>query len=113
MKYYSEILRKFYPTENECAKAEAEYSAAQKAKEAREAKLAADRKIRAKEVEDAFKRFIEARKKYDKLLEKFVNDYGSFHMTYSDTNTSTSNPIKDAGVSSFNDLARMLRDLFD
>ena len=40
------------------------------------------RKVRAKEVEDAYKACLDANKHYRDKLNKFIDDYGSFHMTF-------------------------------
>lgn len=88
MKYLSEITKKVYETPEECA-------AAEKAWEERQAKLKAEReaaaqerKERAAEVEAAYKKAEESeriahidRQNYLKLRNKFVDDFGSFHMT--------------------------------
>ena len=50
--------------------------------QAEEAKKSAERAARAKEVEDAYKAEVEAHAKYIKLRNQFVDDYGSFHMSY-------------------------------
>lgn len=52
---------------------------------ARKEQLKADRAIRAKEVEDAFKAVAAANKNYTDLLNAFVKDYGSYHCTISDS----------------------------
>ena len=52
------------------------------AKEAKKKELSDARKNRAKEVEDAYKARLEADKVYREKLNKFINDYGSFHMTF-------------------------------
>lgn len=77
MKYYSEITKKIYDSEKDLKKAEFEI---QKQNEEKE-KLRSQRAERAKEVEAAYK-------KANELLDAFVNDYGSFHMTFADTDKS-------------------------
>lgn len=81
MKYYSEVLKKIFDSEQDCAEAEE----AQKKKE-EEAKLeaekkASERKARAAEVEEAMKQATAASARYRKLLKKFCEDYGAFHYT--------------------------------
>lgn len=71
MKFYSEVTKKLYDTP-ELVK-EAEDKA--KAEEERASKLKETRAERAKEVTDAYDRFVS-------LREAFLKDYGSFHMTY-------------------------------
>lgn len=85
MKYYSETLNKVFENENECLNAEKEYKAKVEEEEKRKKELADSRKIRAKEVEDAYKAIIDAQKHYNELKNKFVEDFGSFHMTFSTT----------------------------
>jgi vacuolar-type H+-ATPase subunit I/STV1 len=81
-----------HSTIEECLAAEKKYDeevAAKKAAEekaiaerkAKEQALTAERKERANEVEAAYKASLEAAKHYHELLNKFVEDYGSFHMT--------------------------------
>ena len=53
--------------------------------------------IELSEVEDAYHAAVEANKAYREVLDKFVKDYGSFHMTYS----GTSNLIDDVFNSVF------------
>lgn len=74
MKYYSETLKKIFDTPEDLKKAEK----AHKEKLAVEEKKRAERSARAKEVEEAYKA-------YKKLLDDFVKDYGSFHMTINDS----------------------------
>lgn len=79
MKYYSELVNKFFDSVEETEKAEKEYEekqvevAKQKEIEAeRIKKLKADRGLRAKEVDVAYE-------KYKELLNTFVKDYGTYH----------------------------------
>lgn len=81
MKYFSEKTKKFYENADDCVAAETAFDEEQ-ARIAAERKAAAEaRKERAKEVEDAYKAAEEARAVYIKLRNKFVEDFGSFHMT--------------------------------
>lgn len=82
MKYFSETLNKVFDTEQECTEAENLYNQAQQEAEARQQALTEQRATRAKEVEDAYKTAVEAKKAYDKLLREFLNDYHSFHATF-------------------------------
>lgn len=85
MKYVSEITGKTYNSEKECLDAEKAHVEAETKKKAVEKKKAAERSERAKEVEKAYEKAVEANKAYRDVLGKFVKDYGSFHMTYSET----------------------------
>lgn len=82
MKFYSEILKKTFDTEKDCLNAEKEHNEKLAAEEKAKKELAEKRKERAKEVEDAYKAVQEAQKRYAKLRTQFVNDYGSFHITF-------------------------------
>jgi len=82
MKIFSEKTNKYYATVDECLEAEKKYDEAITVKEAEKKKLSETRKVRAKEVEDAYKARFEADKVYREKLNKFINDYGSFHMTF-------------------------------
>ena len=90
MKYFSEVTRQYYDTEKACLEAEFKVKEEQnrqkilKEKAAREAKekqekLAAARKIRANEVEEARKAMVAAQSKYREVLEAFVRDDGTYH----------------------------------
>lgn len=76
--FYSEILRKYYDTEESCLKAEEEYNEKHKAE-----LLAKEKKTaKAKEVEEAYKKYIE-------LRSAFIKEYGQFHMTLTDKDLPT------------------------
>lgn len=78
MKYYSEKLKKVYDTVEQLDTAEKEYDEAHAAEIAKQK----ERKARAEEIDEARKEVIEAQKRYDELIDKFVKDYGSYHTTY-------------------------------
>jgi len=81
MKILSEKTNKYYTTVDECLAAEKAFDEAEAKKKAEAEKLNATRKDRANEVEKAYKDSIKASKHYHDLLNAFVKDYGSFHMT--------------------------------
>ena len=92
MKYFSEVTRQYYDTEKACLEAEFKVKEEQnrqkilKEKEERERKakqeaLAAERKARANEVEEAHKAMVAAQHKYSEVLEAFCKDFGAFHTT--------------------------------
>ena len=83
MVYYSEILHKTFKDAESCLAAEKEYNEKIAAEKAAKEAMAEKRKERAKEVEDAYKKVEEAQKAYYELRDKFIEDYGSFHMTIS------------------------------
>lgn len=81
MKFYSEMLKKFYDTQSDCETAE-KVAIEEKAKaEAKSKALSEQRATRAKEVENAYKSLIDARNTYNKLLRDFCKDYGSYHFS--------------------------------
>lgn len=82
MTIISEKTGKHYNTPEECLADEKRFDEELAAKEAKKKELSDTRKIRAKEVEDAYKARIEADKNYREKLNKFIDDYGSFHMTF-------------------------------
>lgn len=81
MKYYSDETKKLYDTEEALKAAEKAVVEARKEKE----KLKEQRSARAKEVEDAFKAVEQAQARAYELLNAFTKDYGSFHMSWSDS----------------------------
>ena len=94
MKYYGERTKKLYDTAEACEKAEFEMKEAENRekirKEREEAqekerkeKLAAERKARATEVDEARKAMIAAQKKYKEVLEAFIRDYHTYHLSTS------------------------------
>lgn len=82
MEYYSRKTKELYKTPEECEAAEAKYDAKLKEEEDRKTKLTEERKVRAAEVEKAYAEVVDAQKAYHKLLNEFIKDYGSFHMTF-------------------------------
>ncbi len=82
MTIISEKTGKKYNTPEECLADEKKFDDELAAKEAKKKELAEQRKTRAKEVEDAYKARIKADKNYREKLNKFIDDYGSFHMTF-------------------------------
>ena len=83
MQYYSETLKKVFKTEAECLAAELSHEEKLKAEKERAEKLTTERKNRAKEVEDAYNAVVTAQKNYNQLKNKFIDDYGAFHFTFS------------------------------
>lgn len=77
MKFYSDVTKKLYETQ--AALVEAEALELKKKAEVEEKQK--QRGERAKEVEAAYKAILEAQTKYAELKNKFIEDYGSFHMT--------------------------------
>lgn len=100
--YYSNVLKKVFSNVEDLKKAEKEYEDAHKV----EIEKANVKKERAKEIEQAYKLYVETTKKANKEVEKarqdylnlknkFINDYGYFHMTYNDTNDSQDVSVSD------------------
>lgn len=115
MKYYSDLLKKPFDTVEELEKAEKE----KKEQEFAIQKKNEERTLKAKEVEAAYKSYIETKKKafkeiddaynnYIALRNKFVNDYGSFHMTYTNNDGEEKFTLTDA----FNSMTDLINDLF-
>ena len=92
MKIISEKTGKTYETVDACLADEKAFDDAVIAENKKKEELAKNRKARATEVEEAYKKISEARKNYYKILHDFINDYGSFHMTL---NTGDENPFDD------------------
>ena len=85
MKYYSEEMKRFFDTEEECMTAEAAYEEElEKARKAK-AEAAERRKARAQEVELARDEFIKARDNFNKVLNDFCKEYGSYHFSINET----------------------------
>lgn len=95
MKFYSEVTKGFYDSAKSCEEAEKEYNKALDEKKEKEKALKAKRKTRAKELEDAYKAIKEAEKKYSKLRNQFIKDYGSYHMTFTDSDSDLDNFLFD------------------
>lgn len=90
MKIYSEKTKQEYKTVEACLEAEAAYDKEQEDLKAKREAAAAEKRVRAAEVEEAYKAATEAGAKYYELRDKFVKDYGYYHMTYrSPANIST------------------------
>lgn len=100
MKAYSEITQKFYDTFEEAEEAEKAALEVKARAEAEKKARDSKRAERAKEVEAAHKELREAEKKYSKLLNQFIRDYGSYHMTYTDSDKPLDN-IFDAFYTTF------------
>ena len=86
MKFYSEKLDKFFDDEKALVKAEDEYEVRVAAEKAHAEQLAKTRKERAKAIEEQYKKVVEARNEYKKLVDDFTKDYGSFHMSVKSNN---------------------------
>lgn len=81
---YSDKTKKKYETVDECLKAEAAFDEEVAQKEAEKKALATQKKERADEVVELYKAVREAEKKYLAARNKFVKDYGYFHMSFRD-----------------------------
>ena len=93
MKIYSEKTKEEYKTVEECLEAEKVWDEEQEAIKVEREEKAKIKKDRAKEVEDAYKAeqdayeyYLEKRNDRIKAQNKFIEDYGYFHMTYSNKN---------------------------
>ena len=81
MRIISDITGKEYKTVDDCLKAEEAIAVQKAAEAAKKDKLTKERKQRAEEVNEAYKEVEKAYTKYKKLVNNFVEDYGSYHMT--------------------------------
>ena len=107
--YKSEITGKVYESEGECMEAEKAHAALI----AKEAKGKAERKALADSIKDAYSNYVSLREankkseaesynKYLKLRNEFVDKYGSYHLTL--TQTDDLKPPLSVGVDSIRDL---------
>lgn len=85
MKFYSEKLNKLFDSQESCVEAESAHDKQVAEAEAKKKALADERATRAKAVEEAYRNAIKAKQDYDKLLQDFLKDYGSFHATFKTT----------------------------
>lgn len=96
MKYYSELTKKVYDTEDELNTAEESYKKAKELAQKEKEEKVALRKEEANKVLDAYKESLAVRKecnekiteadnKYFELRNEFIKKYGSWHMSYSNT----------------------------
>lgn len=83
MRYYSDITKLFYDSEAKCAEDEQRLLKARADEKAAAEKKATERATRAKEIEAAYQAVKDATKHYNELLSAFIEDYGSFHMSWS------------------------------
>ena len=79
MKYYSEMTKKFYESEEACLEEEERLQEEQRIIEEKKLAQAEERKARAAAVEEARDIFLKARENYNELLKKFCADYGFYH----------------------------------
>lgn len=85
MRYFSDVTKKIYETEDALIKAETEVIEARKAKEEKEKKLKNERAARAKVVEEAIENAKKAQSDANMLLKDFIKDYGSYHSSVTKT----------------------------
>lgn len=74
MKFYSEELKKFFDTAEDCQGAEDQAKAEREAAAARKAKLKEEKTNRKKEVENAIN-------KANELVAAYIKDYGSYSIS--------------------------------
>ena len=85
MKYYSEVTKKMYDSPEQLKEAEEKTLAEDAEKKAAKEKQKAERAARAKEVDEALKASVDAHNKYLDLRNKFIEDYGYYHCSYTET----------------------------
>jgi len=91
MKYYSEITKQLYDSQDELYKAEH----ADEIKKAEEKKKSEERARRAKEVEDAISAADAAHKAAQEKLNAFIKDYGAFHTSIKEVGKNAGSAIGD------------------
>lgn len=79
--YVNEYTHEVFDTEKEAMASEKKYLEAQEAKKRKDS----ERAERAKEVEAAMQKVIDAKKEYYKLLNDFNKTYGPYHFTIKNT----------------------------
>ena len=82
MRYFSDLLGKFFDSEDACVKAEEAHAKVVEEANAKKQALAAERAERAKKIDELYKDVLKAQEAYRKELSAFVKDYGSYHKTY-------------------------------
>ena len=92
MKYYSEVTKKLYDSEADLKKAEDVIN-----------NKAAARKRDAEAVENAYKAYLDAKKKYEDVLAEFCKKYGAYHKT-----VSNADELKEAMPASLSQLIDLL-----
>ena len=102
MKYYSEELHVNFNTEEECVAAEKKYLAKLEKEKQENMRIKEEKASRAKAVQAAYEKYVEAEKNYKALRNDFIKDYGYFHATYS-----TSEDMKDF------DIKKLVDEIFD
>lgn len=114
MKFYSEKLNKLFDTTDELHAEEKKYDDSLAAKN----KLSETKRIRAKEIEDAYKNVVmvrdeaskkikEADDKYNTLVDNFIKDFGSYHLTYNSDNKGTEVTVSDAINSLYDSMMKL------
>ena len=90
--FVNEYTGELFEDDKACAASEKKYVETQERKRAEAERIAAEKKRkdseraeRAKEVEVAMQKVIDAKKEYRKVLQSFCKDYGSFHYSLKDT----------------------------
>ena len=78
MKYYSELTKRFYDSEEACINDERKMREEIEAAENEKRKAEETRRQRTAEVDKARENYINARKQYNEVLSKFCEDYGSY-----------------------------------
>lgn len=82
MRILSEKTHKEYESVEECLAAEKEFDEAQAKVKAELEQKSKIKKQKAEEIEQAYKKLIDANDNFVKLKNAFIDEYGYFHMTY-------------------------------
>lgn len=114
MKFYSEKLNKLFDTIDELHAEEKKYDDSLIAKN----KLSETKRIRAKEIEDAYKNVVavrdaaskriqEADNRYNTLVDNFIKDFGSYHFTYNSENRQDPVTVSDTIDQLYNSILKL------
>lgn len=82
MRFYSDLLHKFYDSDEDCIKAEKNFQKEQELKKKSEEEKSKARKAAADKVEEARKAYIDAKKKYYEELSDFCEKYDYYHISF-------------------------------
>ena len=101
MKYYSDILNLLFEKEEDLHIAEKQYFDAKKAKKEAKEKKEQEKKARRMEVEQALEAAKTENDKAQKLLDKYLKDYGTFTPTLVSENADEKNKDISSNLSEF------------
>lgn len=98
MKYYSDILNLLFEKEEDLKLAEKQHLDAKKTQEEIKKKKEQEKKARKVEIEQTLKDAETANEKAEKLLNKYVKDYGYFSSTFSSDDKNCDTTVYDTHI---------------